>query len=82
MVMRFGAIDQFGSEDSGLGNTTSLGWNPYYSGSGGLLNASSESNYGSWASGQSLHITSLDGASLAFEFYGEYLGLRRIAIVS
>lgn len=58
----------FCAEDSGRGNTTSHGWNPYYSGSGGLLNSSTP--FGSWAAGQSLHITSLDGASLGFEFYG------------
>lgn len=71
MVARLRALCSLRVEDSGLGNTTSHGWNPFYSGSGGLLNASSTGNYGSWAAGQSLHITSLDGASLSFEFYGE-----------
>lgn len=47
-----------------------MGWDPYWTGSGGFLSASSEDNYGKAASGRSLHITSLDGASLAFQFYG------------
>ncbi|KAH9935601.1 uncharacterized protein B0H18DRAFT_418127 [Fomitopsis serialis] len=57
------------SEDTGLGNNTSLGWDPYWGGSGGFLPVSDQS-YGRGASGQSLHVTTLDGASLSFEIYG------------
>ncbi|KAH9935603.1 uncharacterized protein B0H18DRAFT_976475 [Fomitopsis serialis] len=53
-------------EDGGLGNRTLIGWEPSWSGSGGFPTA-----YANSASGQSLHITALDGASLNFQFYGD-----------
>ena len=61
------------AEDAGLGNETAIGWEPYWTGSGGFLSASSTENYGKEAYGQSLHITCLDGASLAFQFFGRSL---------
>ncbi|KAH9839400.1 uncharacterized protein C8Q71DRAFT_856015 [Rhodofomes roseus] len=57
------------AEDSGLGNNTSLGWAPYWEGAGGFLHPVN-SAYGTAASGQSLHVTALDGASLSFESHG------------
>lgn len=56
--------------DGGLGNWTQTGWQPWYSGSGGFC-----SSGGNEALGQSLHITSLPGASLEFEFYGNAVSL-------
>lgn len=64
-------VTHTGVEDTGLGNGTAIGWDPYWKGSGGFLSASSVENYGKQAFGQSLHITCLDGASLAFQFYGK-----------
>ncbi|TFY63166.1 hypothetical protein EVJ58_g3412 [Rhodofomes roseus] len=52
-------------EDGGLGDRTLVGWEPSWSGSGGFPTA-----FAIDASGQSLHSTALDGASLSFQFYG------------
>ncbi|KAI0733076.1 hypothetical protein C8Q72DRAFT_881544 [Fomitopsis betulina] len=52
-------------EDGGLGNRTLIGWEPFWSDSGGL-----PSGYANTGSGQSYHTTALDGAYLSFQFYG------------
>ena len=44
----------------------SAGWNPYYDQSGFA------SSIGELGNGTSLHITSLDGASLGFQWHGEF----------
>lgn len=60
------------TEDGGLGNRTLIGWEPFWSDSGGL-----PSGYANTGSGQSYHTTALDGAYLSFQFYGGYSPGRR-----
>ncbi|EPT04929.1 hypothetical protein FOMPIDRAFT_1027623 [Fomitopsis schrenkii] len=52
-------------EDGGLGNRTLIGWEPFWSDSGGF-----PTGFANGSSGQSHHITALDGASFSFQFYG------------
>lgn len=54
--------------DGGADNFIQLGWQPWYSGSGGYNTAG-----GNDADGQSLHITSMHGASVGLEFSGTYI---------
>ncbi|KAI0673625.1 hypothetical protein C8Q78DRAFT_1076611 [Trametes maxima] len=56
--------------DGGVGDWTSTGWQPWFSGSGGFIQSGGE-----YGSGTSMHLTAFSGAQLNFQFYGASVAL-------
>ncbi|KAI0643936.1 hypothetical protein C8Q79DRAFT_1012482 [Trametes meyenii] len=60
--------------DGGIGDWTSTGWQPFYTGAGGFTSRGGEPAFGN-----STHITAFPGAGFSFEFYGTALSLHGTA---